>query len=207
MYCPECKVEYQGWKSNCPVCQAVLLESKPTTVHPNGDPIRYDELVEIVRENGGSLTIELTATKIEKKRGRGFPYLGRGYAWAKEMEGAQEPLAARLSTTEVGRKRGYQFPYFGFGYAWEKAMQGEVSGNPVTLKAVKVARERKIAFPYQGYGRAWVQAMSGECGEALQADLKITEVKQRKEHGFPYFGFGYAWANAGELTLSLGRKP
>jgi hypothetical protein len=203
MYCPRCNCEYSGWKEKCPVCQTALLERKPKAPNPNIISMDYAELVDEVRNHSGTLTIEIAATEIETKRGRGFPYIGRGYAWAKHFEGSHGEISARLTTTKVGRDRARGFPYFGYGFAWEKEMQGSVGGNSVTLKAVSVARERKIEFPYRGFGRAWVQEMSGKCGDQLDAALKITEVQQRKNSGFPYFGFGFAWANVGELTLTL----
>ena len=203
MYCPHCECEYSGWRGKCPFCQTVLMENRPAIPHRAPNDLDYADLVKVVRENGGSVTIEMMATEVETKRGRSFPYIGRGYAWAKQFEGSQGNFAARLTTNEVGRDRSVRFPYFGYGFAWEKEMQGSVSGSPLTLKAEKVARESKMGFPYRGYGRAWVQTMSGQCGEKLEAALNITEVQQRKQHGFPYFGFGFARANAGRLTLTL----
>ena len=203
MYCPQCNCEYTGWKEKCPVCKSVLLGSKPNIAVLETSAIDYAALVDTVREHGGSLTIELVATDIATKRGRRFPYMGRGYAWTKQMTGAREDFIVKLTTTEVGRERKWTFPYFGYGFAWEQEMQGSVGGNAVDLKAEKVARQSKTTFPYAGYGWAWVQVMSGKCGEALEATLTITEVHKRKQYGFPYFGFGYAWANAGELTLTL----
>jgi hypothetical protein len=192
-----------GWNEKCPACRTVLLEVKPKVTEAESNPIDYATLVSSIRENGGALTIELFATDVETKRGREFPYIGRGYAWTKRMEGAHEDCIVELITTEVGRDRKWTFPYFGYGFAWEKEMQGSVGGNALTLRAEKVARESKMTFPYAGYGRAWVQSMSGKCGEKLDATLTITEVRQRKKLGFPYFGFGFAWANVGELTLTL----
>ena len=203
MYCPQCKCDYTGWTEKCPVCKSVLLDGKPNIFDVEAAPIDYADLVNAVRENGGSLTFEMVATDIATKRGRQFPYMGRGYAWARKMEGTRDEFTIKLTTTEVGRDRKWTFPYFAYGFAWEQEMQGNVGGNALTLKAEQVARERQMRFPYAGYGRAWVQSMSGKCGEALEVTLKITEVQQRKKYGFPYFGFGYAWANAGELTLTL----
>ena len=203
MYCPKCNCEYSGWHEKCPICQTVLLEAKPDTVRVDFKSIEYAALVDAVRENGGTLTIDISATDVATKRGRAFPYIGRGYAWAKQFKGSHGDFNARLTTTKVGRDRGFQFPYFGYGFAWEQEIQGTINGNPLTLKAEKVSRQRKMGFPYQGFGHAWVQAMSGECGDKLNATLKITQVTKRKKWGFPYFGFGYAWANAGQLTLTL----
>ena len=203
MYCPQCNCEYTGWNQKCPVCQTRLVEVKPEVTKIDSDLVDYAALVDAVREHGGTLTIEMKATDIETKRGRGFPYVGRGYAWANQFEGVNDDFSARLTTTEVGRSRKWTFPFFGYGFAWEKEMGGSVNGNPLTLKAEKVARESKMAFPYRGYGRAWVQEMSGECGEKLAAVLTITEVQKRKKWAFPYSGFGFAWANAGQLTLTL----
>ena len=203
MYCPQCNCEYTGWKQKCPVCQTRLLEVKPNATKIKSKPADYDSLVDAVREHGGSLTIEMEATEIETKRGRRMPYIGRGYAWAKQMEGINDHFSVTLRTCEVGRDRKWTFPYFGYGFAWEKSMQGNVNGNPLSLKAEKVSRQSKKGFPYKGYGFAWVQTMSGECGEKLRARLTITEVQKQRRWLFPYFGFGFAWANAGKLTLTL----
>ena len=203
MYCPQCTCEYTGWNQKCPVCQTMLLEVKPEAGKVETAPFDYAVLVDAVRENGGTLTIEMAATDIETKRGRAFPYIGRGYAWAKQFEGSNHNFTVRLTTTTVGRDRKRTFPFFGYGFAWEQEMQGTLNGNSITLKAEKIARERKIGFPYRGYGRAWVQLMSGQCGQQLRARLKITEVQKRQKWGFPYFGFGFAWANTGELILTL----
>jgi len=203
MYCPECDCEYVGWSEKCPVCRTILLEAKTINIKVESEPLAYAALLDIVRENGGTLTIDMIATGIEMKRGRDLIYIGRGYAWAKHMEGECDGCYAELTTTEVGRERKRGFPYFGYGFAWEKEMQGSVSGNALTLKAEKVAREQKMEFPYKGYGRAWVQTMSGKCGGKLEAHLTITEVQQRKQWRFPYFGFGFAWPSAGKLTLTL----
>lgn len=203
MYCPQCKCEYAGWQGKCPVCQSALLDAKPVVSEVEATSIYYADLVDKVRENGGTLNIEVFATEIEQKRGRAFPYLGRGYAWTKQMKGAFADQSVELITTAVGRDRTSTFPYFGHGFAWEKELQGNVGGNALTLQAEKVAQEKQLAFPYRGYGRAWVVSMSGSCGEELDAELTITEVKKRHQGGFPYFGFGFAWANAGQLTLKL----
>ena len=203
MYCPQCHCEYAGWNEKCPVCKSALLDNKPQVTDIESTPIEYADLVNTVRENGGTLTIKLVATDIATKRGRQFPYLGRGYAWTKQMEGTCEHCTAKLTTTEVGRDRKWGFPYFAYGFAWEKEMQGNVGGNALNLKAEKVIRESKMGFPYAGYGRAWVQSMVGKCGEELDAALHITEVRRRQKLEFPYFGFGYAWPNAGDLTLTL----
>jgi len=203
MYCPQCSCEYTGWKHKCPVCQTRLLEVKPNATHMKPSPIDYDSLVEAVRNYGGSITIEMETTDVESKRGRRMPYIGRGYAWAKQMEGSNANFSVKLQTSEVGRDRKWAFPYYGYGYAWEKSIQGSVNGNALTLTAEKVARERKVGFPYKGYGYAWVQSMSGDCGEKLKATLTISEVRKHKQWTFPYFGFGFAWVNAGKLTLTL----
>jgi len=203
MYCPQCKCEYTGWNEKCPVCQTALLEAKPTINKVETVSTDYASLVDTVRANGRTLTIDVVATNIETKRGRAFPYLGRGYGWTKQFEGTYKQHVVILTTTEVGRDRTWGFPYFGYGFAWEKEISGEIDGNHLLLEADKVAQDKQLAFPYRGYGRAWVVSMSGSCGKELNAALKVTEVKKRQTGSFPYFGFGYAWANAGQLTLTL----
>lgn len=203
MYCPHCKCDFEGWHGKCPICQAALLDAKPVVVNLESTSIDYADLVDEIRENGGTLTSNVVATEIEQKRGRSFPYLGRGYAWTKKLEGVYANHSVVLTTTEVGRDRTWTFPYFGHGFAWEKELQGNVGGNALILKAEKVAQDKQLAFPYRGYGRAWVVKMEGRCGDKLDAKFTTTEVKKRQTGSFPYFGFGYAWVNAGELTLTL----
>jgi hypothetical protein len=181
----------------------MLLETKPDLENTEEIQIDYDKLVELIQDKGGELTLKVVAVDIETKRGREFPYKGRGYAWTKRMEGTCDDCDVELNTTAVARARSWTFPYFGFGFAWEKTMEGNIDGIPLTLQAEKVARESHMAFPYLGYGRAWVQTMSGICGDKLSVRLSVTEVQKRKKYGFPYFGFGFAWPNAADLTLTL----
>ncbi len=203
MYCPKCNCEYVGWREKCPVCRTNLLDAKPKTPEETPKPLPYADLLEKIREHDGSLTIEMVATEIEMKRGRAFPYIGRGYAWTKHLQGFCDSCSAELTISQIGRDRKRTFPYFGFGFAWEEEMQGSVSENALTLKAEKVARDQEMEIPYRGYGYAWAVEMSGKCGDRLNARLTVTEVRRRKERGFPYFGFGFAWPNAGQLTLTL----
>jgi hypothetical protein len=203
MYCPECKCEYVGWKGRCPVCKAVLLRERPDIAGIVGHAIPYDELVDLVKERGGQISIDLSTTSVGMKRGTRFPYIGRGYAWMKQMQSAYGDIYVELTTTEVGTERGWEFPYFGFGYAWAKQAQGNIGGNGYNLTATKVVKEKKMRFPYLGYGYAWVGEMSGKCGDQLKVELSITEVDKERSWKFPYFGYGFAWASKGTLQLAL----
>lgn len=139
MYCPECKCEYVGWKGRCPVCKAVLLRKKPTIVEIAEHTIPYDELVDLVKERGGYISIDLSTTSVGMKQGTRFPYLGRGYAWMKQMQSAE-----------------MRFPYLGYGYAWVGEMSGKCGDQfKVELSIIEVDKERKWKFPYFGYGFAW----------------------------------------------------
>ncbi|MEJ2353765.1 MAG: hypothetical protein P8Y03_28640, partial [Anaerolineales bacterium] len=203
MYCPECKCEYVGWKGRCPVCKAVLLREKPAIAESTEQAIPYDKLVDLVKERGGQISIDLSTTSVSMKRGTRFPYIGRGYAWMKRIQSVDGDIDVELTTTEVGTERRWEFPYFGFGYAWTKQVQGHIVGNECNLRATKVAKERKLRFPYLGYGYAWVQEMSGKCGDRLKVELSITEVDKERKWRFPYFGYGFAWAGKGKLRLTL----
>ena len=121
MYCTQCNCEYSGWKGKCPVCQTMLLEVQPKAIEIKSSSTDYDSLVKEVRNLGGSITIEIETTDIETKRGRRMPFIGRGYAWAKQMEGIDDNFSVTLQTNEVGRDRKWTFPYYGYGFAWANA--------------------------------------------------------------------------------------
>ena len=202
MFCPNCKCEFEGWTDKCPDCHIPLVAELPPTSQRAAEAIPYQALVELVKESGGQISVEILATDIATEKKWGFPHLGYGYAWTRHMRGFQENLQAELSTVEVGKSRGWSFPYFAYGFAWEKRMEGVIGGNQITLEVTKVQRERKWRFPYLGYGYAWAESMSGRCGEQLKADLQTTQVGKRREWGFPYFSFGFAWINKAVLTIS-----
>jgi len=202
MFCPNCKCEFVGWR-RCPDCEIILEESPPEVEATAGEPMAYDELLDLVRQNGGQIEIDVVVSGVNRERKLRFPYRGHGYAWARGMQGEGQGLSVRLATDQVGRKRGWSFPYLGYGYAWEKSMQGQVSGNPLELRATKVQRENKWRFPYLGYGRAWVESLAGECGQGLRAELEISEVAKKRSWTFPYHGYGFAWPKSGVLKLAL----
>ena len=203
MYCPECKCEFEGWTGKCPNCRTPLVEGSPLIEEIAEEPISYEALVELVRENGGSLGIDLSASEVGKEMRRRFPYSGHGYAWTRRMQGVFNNILVDLATTEAGKERKERFPYRGFGFAWAKTIQGNVAGNQVTLTATEVGTDRKWSFPYSGFGYAWTQEMSGQCGDELKVDLRTTDVGRRRRSGFPYLGYGFAWASKGVLTLTL----
>ena len=203
MFCPKCRCEFEGWTSECPDCNVPLVEELPPSLEVTNEPISYEALVDLVRENGGQLRIDLSTTDVGMERKWGFPYFAYKLAWAKRMQGVLNNSLVDLTTTEIGREKKRRFPYLGYGFAWAKKMQGHIGGNEVALTVKKVGREKKWSFPYQGYGYAWTQELSGECGDQLEVSLAITDVGRKKGWRFPYQGYGSAWANKGVLTLTL----
>ena len=202
MYCPECRCEFIGWTARCPTCKTPLVEQAPPVPTATERPVSHEALVDLVRENGGQLSIDVSTTDVGSKRTWSFPYFGYGLAWAKRMQGVLDDVLVDLQTTEVGGEKGRGFPYVGYRYAWASRMQGHVGGNEVTLAVTKVAKEKRRSFPYFGYGFAWTQEMSGGCGDQLRVVLSSTDVGRRRARRFPYRGFGYAWANKATLTLT-----
>jgi len=203
MFCPKCKCEFVGWTGKCPVCKTPLVEESPSMSATADEPISYEALVDLVRENGGQLRIDVSTNDVGMKKKWGFPYFGFGFAWTKGMRGALNGIQVVLRATEVGMEKKHRFPYFGYGFAWAQRVQGTIGGNEATLTAGKVATEKKRRFPYFGSGFAWTQEMSGECGGQLKVDLLTTDVGRDKKWGFPHRGYGFAWANKGVLTLAL----
>lgn len=203
MYCTSCKCEFEGWTGRCPNCKNQLQEGKPPNLSLGGQQINYESLVNMVKEHGGSLSIQLKTREVGKRKATRFPWLGYGFAWTKSMFGSVDGISVDLSTTQVGKDRKWRFPYQGFGFAWRQEMQGYIGGNELTLTANNVIRKRSWSFPYSGYGYSWTEEMSGKCGPNLIVELKTPEVTKTRHWIFPYFGFGYAWVNEGELTLTL----
>jgi len=203
MYCATCECEFDGWTGKCPNCKNPLQEGKPPTLRSGEQQIDYETLVNIVKERGGTLKIELKTCEVGKNKTTRFPWLGYGFAWTKRMLGSTDGISVDLSTTKVGKDRKWKFPYQGLGYAWRQEMQGSIGGSEINLTANKVTRKKTWRFPYSGYGYAWTEEMNGECGQDLNIELKTTEVKKMRRWIFPYFGFGYAWVKEGQLSLSL----
>lgn len=204
MYCAVCKCEFEGWQDTCPNCQNPLVEAKPPELPVSlQTALSYEDLVNLVRQNDGQLTVDLAASGSSRQKKRGFPYFGYGYAWVRSMQGNFDTHRFELYTTEVGKDKSNGFPYFGFGYAWAKKMEGQVAGSKLSLSASRVARSEKRGFPYFGFGCAWTQEMNGHCGDKIRASLSVTRVASQEEHGFPYAGFGLAWESEATLTLSL----
>ena len=86
MYCPNCRCEYEGWIGNCPDCRTPLLAEPPHVQEISSKPISYEALVDLVRENGGELSIDLSTTDVGMQKKWGFPYFGYRYAWVKRMQ-------------------------------------------------------------------------------------------------------------------------
>jgi len=203
MFCPQCCCEFSGWSGSCPQCKSRLVDELLPDSSEASITVTYDELVDLVKENSGQVSIDLTAAGVEVKRKWRFPYLGYGYAWSKRLIGVFEGVLAELTTLEKGHSSGWSFPYRGYGFAWIKSMAGTIGGNQVELVAVKIGREKKWSFPFFGYGRAWTEKLEGECGDSLRVDLVTTQVARKKSQRFPYLGYGYAWENKAVLTMAL----
>jgi hypothetical protein len=203
MFCPNCRCEFPEWIGKCPCCDIPLIGKLPPKPQAPGKSVSHEALVDLVRENGGKLKIDLITTDVGKEKKWQFPYMGYGFAWAKRMQGKFRNVRVDLKITEVARVRKWQFPYMGYGYAWAKTMQGYIGAHEISLVARKVGMERKWGFPYMAYGYAWLEEMSGECGHKLSIDLLTTDVGREKKWEFPYMGYGYAWADKAILTLRL----
>ena len=82
MFCPKCRCEFVGWTGKCPNCKTLLVEGLSPIPETADKPISYEALVDLVRENGGQLRIDLSTTDVGRHKGWGFPYLGYRFAWA-----------------------------------------------------------------------------------------------------------------------------
>ena len=202
-FCSNCRCAFPAWVRTCPNCKTLLIEELPITSETKDNPLSYENLINMVKKNGGRLQIELTTTDVGMEKKWGFPYRGYGFAWAKKMYGTFDTLTVELTTTDVGMEKKWSFPYQGYGFAWAKKMEGFIGGNECILTATKVRMQKKWRIPYLGYGYAWVQEMSGECGSQLTIDFETTDVGKEKKWSFPYQGYGFAWASKGILTITL----
>ena len=155
MYCSTCECEFNGWTGNCPNCKNPLLDGKPPSPSISDESITYETLVNIVRDNGGTLDIDLNGIEVGKTKSMRFPWLGYGYAWTKRMQGSREGIKVDLNTSDVGKDRKWNFPYQGLGYAWRQELQGRIAGNKATLTSTKVTRNKRWSFPYFDYAFFW----------------------------------------------------
>jgi hypothetical protein len=130
MYCDVCQCEYAGWQNKCPVCGNPLADKTAPSPKPTGEPVSYDTLVDLIKENGGQLQIEMEATEVGTKITWTFPYFGYGFAWVKRLQGNYQGIPVELSTTEVVRKHTRSFPYNGYGFAWSQEMDGHITQLP-----------------------------------------------------------------------------
>jgi len=203
MYCTTCDCNYEGWTRRCPVCKQTLQEIGPQEKIQDDRTINYADLVELVRTNGGSLNIGVSARKVMRKKSTRFPWMGFGYAWTQKMSGKKDGIGVDLVTREVGKSRGRSFPYRGHGYAWRQEMEGTIAGIKLTLEATDIKRKKSWTFPYSGHGYAWTEQMVGDCGDQIQVELRTVKVSQTRNYRFPYFGYGYAWASESILTLKV----
>lgn len=203
MYCANCDCEFDGWRGKCPNCRNSLQEDKPFSFTKTFEKIKYNDLLQSIKDNGGSLEITVRASEVAKSKSLRFPYAGFGYAWTKRMQGATDGIEIDLSTSKVGKDRKRSFPYQGHGFAWRQEMEGLIGGHEVHLQATKVTRKKSCRFPYRGFGYAWAEEMAGELGDQIQIRLKSSTVKKIRRWQFPYFGFGYAWVKEGILSMSF----
>jgi len=203
MYCTNCNCEYQGWHGKCPTCRQPMQDGKPLEQDRINGHLEYSSLVELIKQEGGALEMELSAREVIRNKSTRFPWLGFGYAWTQKMSGEIAGIHVELTTTDVGKDRSWAFPYRGHGYAWQQAMEGWISGNTCNLEASKVTRKRSYSFPYSGYGFAWTEEMNGDCGEQIRLLLTASQVVRKQRWVFPYFGFGYAWVDEGVLSIKL----
>jgi len=204
MFCPKCTCEFPEWLRKCPDCSIPLVETPPPARRTADKSSSYEALVDLVKDNGGELRIDVSATEVGRHKRWSFPGLGWGFAWPKRMQGILDGASVDLRTAEVAMEKKWGFPGFGWGFAWAKRMRGSIGGNDVFLKAEKVARYRKWFFLFKiGWGYAWAEEMSGECGDQLKAKLVTTDVGKDREYTFPGIGWGCSWANKGVLTLTL----
>ncbi len=203
MYCTACECVYDGWSGKCPVCKQPLQEGQPPELKLPAKVIEYTQLLDLVKSNGGSLQIQLSAREVMRKSSTRFPYTGFGYAWTQILAGTVDGISIELTASQVEKDRQRSFFYRGHGFAWQQEMQGVLGGNPVTLRASQVKRDRSWSFPYTGYGYAWTEEMVGECGDQIQALLTAKDVIRKHKRRFPYFGYGYAWVEEYQLSLEL----
>lgn len=203
MYCSTCECEFEGWTSWCPNCKNQLDEGGYPEAESNREDVPYQVLVDTIREEGGSIEIELATVAVSKSKATRFPWLGYGYAWAKRMQGNNHGITADFVTSDIGKDRKYSFPYRGHGYAWRKEMGGNLAGHDAALTVKKMTRKKRWSFPYFGYGYAWTELMTGSCGEEINLELITTDVGKNRRIMFPYFGYGYAWVKNAKLRVTL----
>ena len=204
MYCSKCECEFVGWTGKCPADGTLLVEPSPVSNGAAHPPVPYETLVDRIRENNGSIEIELHATEVGRERKMSFPFRGYGFAWTKKMTGQINGIAVDLHIDDIGKNTDRGFPYQGYGFAWEQKMRGWVDGHDIALTATKVAHEKKHLFPYRGLGYSWAEELTGVCGNSIRGEMRTTEIGRDKTWTFfCYFGFGYAWIKQATLTLSL----
>ena len=106
MSCPECGHEHENEAATeCPDCSVPLTEEPPAGGVLADGSIAYGALVQLVREAGGQLKIDLSTTNVGKKRTQGFPWRGYKVAWAKSMQGSLGGDVIELETTDLGIKK------------------------------------------------------------------------------------------------------
>ena len=205
MYCPNCECEYSGW-SKCPECKTPLVEKRAVASSPPQKTLIYQELVTLVKELDGQLTVELEAAEVRREKKWHLPRMGYGFAWTSQFQDISNPdFSITLAATEVGRDTNIELWGIGYGFAWEKTMQGEIGGHEVTLQAKKVAKKRSLNFPFLGFGYAWTQEMNGNLGDQLTIELKTTAVQKKRYSRFPGIGFGFAWPEKGQLVIKTAK--
>ena len=185
----------------------VIETTQPTkpVVYKN---ISYDALVDLVRQNGESLEIEMFTIDVGKENERPtISYAGYGYGWANKMQGSLEQnILATINATDVSKTNERPtISYAGYGHAWMNKAEGSIAGNKFELTATKVGKKNeRPTISYAGYGHAWTQEMYGDLGNLLNVSLITTDYKTENERPtISYAGYGHAWMNKAKLTISL----
>ena len=179
MFCPTCSCEYAGWTGKCPFCGKSLVIKEQAVNNKQEKTLSYKELIDIVRENGGKLVIDVSTTEVGFEKKYSFPYFGYGFAWAAKMNGSCDDVGIDFTAVDIGKKKISTFPWVGLGYAWVKTMRGTIGGNEVVFQVNKVDMKKSWVF-YFGFGFAWTQEMCGKCGDRLKAEIVTTDVGRKK---------------------------
>ncbi|MBU7044972.1 MAG: hypothetical protein HXS54_00930, partial [Theionarchaea archaeon] len=78
-FCSNCRCAFPAWVRTCPNCKILLIEELPITSETRDNPLSYEDLINMVKKNGGRLQIELTTTDVGMEKKWGFPYRGYGF--------------------------------------------------------------------------------------------------------------------------------
>jgi len=82
MFCPECRCEFVEWIRICTDCKIPLIEELPPVSESIDKTISYEALVNLVKENGNKLKIDLLTKAVARNKRWNLPFQGYGLAWA-----------------------------------------------------------------------------------------------------------------------------